>query len=409
MLKKMRWHFIMAAMTATAVVMAVIVAVINVWNYSAVMARQDGMLRQIWNAEQGRQDAFSGPEPFFCLRPPRNRGMEMEDMTHFFLAEIDEEGQVVRIVLDNIVSLSREQAAEYATAVLEEGGDRGYYENYRYQVFPADTGKAAVFLNAYRDQQFMQTLLWISCLTAVFSLLVIFCLVVMFSGQAIRPYLKNAERQKQFITDAGHELKTPLTSISTSLDILELEYGEDEWTRNIRRQIGRMTKLTSNLVTLSRLDEEVPIPDKQRFSLSDAVWEAAEPLAALFEARGKSYSQQIEEGMELVGDRALIQQMISILLDNALRYSDEGGEIRLAAYRKHRKQYLEVFNTCGQVEQKELNRLFDRFYRPDSSRSSTQGGSGIGLSIAQAVVQSHGGSISVSSADGKSIRFTVVF
>lgn len=409
MLKKMRWRFIMAAMTATAVVMAVIVAVINVWNYSAVTARQDRMIQEIWNTDQGRGEEVSGPRPFFGRRPPGNREMEMEDMTHFFLVETDEAGEAVRIAMDNLVSVSREQAAEYAKAVLAEGRDGGYYENYRYQVFVADTERIAVFLNSYRDQQFMQTLLWISCLTAAFSLLVIFCLVVMFSGRAISPYLKNAERQKQFITDAGHELKTPLTSISTSLDILELEYGEDEWTRNIRRQIGRMTKLTANLVTLSRLDEEVPIPDKQRFSLSDAVWEAAEPFVPLFEARGKRCSQQIEEGLELVGDRAMIQQMISILLDNALRYSDEQGEIRLAAYRKHRKQYLEVFNTCGQIDQKDLNRLFDRFYRPDGSRSSTQGGSGIGLSIAQAVAQSHGGSISASSADGKSIRFTVVF
>ncbi len=409
MLKKMRWRFIMAAMTATAAVMAVIVLVINVWNYSVVTARQDNMIQDIWNAEQRHVEEARRPIPFPGRRPSQNRKAEMEEMTRFFLVETDEAGEVTQVSMDNIASVSEEQAAEYAKTVLKKEQDAGYYEHYRYQIFATESGSLAVFLNAYRELQFMQTLFVISCLTALVSLLVIFFLVVMFSGRAIGPYLKNTERQKRFITDAGHELKTPLTSISTSLDVLELEYGEDEWILNIRQQIKRMSKLTANLVTLSRLDEEMPVPDKQRFSLSDAVWEAAEPFVPLFEARGKRYSQEIAEGLELVGDRAMIQQMISILLDNGLNYSDEGGEIRFTAYRKHRKQYLEVFNTCSHVEQENLDRLFDRFYRPDDSRSSKQGGSGIGLSIAQAVVQSHGGSISVSSADGKSILFTVIF
>lgn len=409
MLKKMRWRFITAAMTATAVVMAVIVLVINVWNYSVVTARQDRMLQEIWNAEQGQAEISHRPVPFPGPRPPKDREPEMEEVTHFFLVETTKAGEVLRVSMDNIASVSEEQAVEYAEEVLHSRQEKGYYKHYRYWVFAAESGTLTVFLNAYQELQFMQTLLIISCLTALVSLLVILFLVILFSGRAIGPYLKNAERQKQFITDAGHELKTPLTSISTSLDILELEHGEDEWTCNIRKQLGRITKLTADLVTLSRLDEETPVPDKQRFSLSDAVWETAEPFVPLFEARGKRYCQEIAEGLELVGDRAMIQQMISILLDNALNYSDKGGEIRLTACRKHRKQYLEVFNTCSYVDPENLDRLFDRFYRPDASRSSSRGGSGIGLSIAQAAAQSHGGRIWASSDDGKSIKFTVVF
>lgn len=409
MLKKMRWRFIMVAMTATAVVMAVVVAVINGWNYSAVKSRQDGMIQEIWELEQGHGERVHGPGLFPGRRFPGEREKETEDTTRFFLVKVNPEGEVSQVSMDFIASVSEKQAEAYADAVLAGKKDAGYYGNYRYRIFQTEEETVAVFLNAYRDQQSMQTLLVISSLTALVSLAVIFCLVVMLSGQAIGPYLKNAERQKQFITDAGHELKTPLTSISTSLDILEMEYGEDEWIRNIRQQIRRMTRLTENLVTLSRLDEEIPFPDKQRFSLSDAVWEAAEPFAALFQAKGKQYRQQIEEGLELEGDRAMIQQMISILLDNALKYSDENGMISLKAYRRHRRQCLEVYNTCEQMELQHLNRLFDRFYRPDDSRSRGKGGSGIGLSIAQAVAQSHGGSIAASSEDGKSITFTVIF
>lgn len=184
------------------------------------------------------------------------------------------------------------------------------------------------------------------------------------------PYMKNIETQKQFITNASHELKTPLTAISTSADVLAMEYEGDEWVQNICEQSAKMSKLISSLVTLTRLDEENPFPERNEFSLSDAVWEAAQPFESLSKAKGKAFLQNIEGGILVTGNRSAIQQTVSILLDNALKYSDGNGEISITLCRKGKRAQIIVSNTCNTDEMPDTERLFDRFYRSDSSHSS---------------------------------------
>ena len=201
------------------------------------------------------------------------------------------------------------------------------------------------------------------------------------------------EAQKQFITNASHELKTPLTAIATSADVLAMEHGDDEWVRNIQAQAARLAKLITNLVTLSRLDEENPFPARASFSLSDALWEISEPFVSLSQAKGKTYTQEIADGLTVVGDRTAIQQMVSILLDNALKYSPDGGCIALTARRSGKRTELTVSNTVDTDQPTDTDRLFDRFYRADESHSHAVSGTGIGLSIAKATVEAHGGKI----------------
>ena len=262
-----------------------------------------------------------------------------------------------------------------------------------------------LFLNSEREIQTMRSLLWITLAIAAVCLVVVFGLVVLFSRRAITPYLKNMEAQKQFITNASHELKTPLTAISTSADVLALEYDEDEWVHNIQTQAGRLSKLITNLVTLSRLDEEDPFPVRTEFSLSDALWEISEPFVSLVQAKGKTYTQDIADGLSVTGDRTAIQQMVSILLDNALKYSPDGGSISLTAQRSGKKAEITVSNTVD-AAQTDTSRLFDRFYRADESHSNTVSGTGIGLSIAKATVDAHGGRISAKQT-GNTITFQV--
>ena len=286
--------------------------------------------------------------------------------------------------------------------------EKGYYEDYRYRVSRNDRGIIILFLNVEMQIQFMKSLLFVSLVIGIISLFLVLLLVVCFSRRAIRPYIQNMERQKRFITDAGHELKTPITSIATSADIAAMEHEGDEWIANIQKQSARLSKLVGNLVALSRLDEEMPFPEKDTFSLSDAAWESAEPFAVIAKAEGKKYRQNIEENLALYGERNAVQQMLSILLDNAVKYSDRGGEIRLDIYRRKKKIYIEVFNTCDLPDVSELERVFDRFYRLDESRSAAGGGTGIGLSMAQAIAENHGGRIEVKSQSGKTIRFRAV-
>lgn len=191
----------------------------------------------------------------------------------------------------------------------------------------------------------IRSLLFITLAVAGGSLLLVFALVVLFSGRAIAPYLRNLAAQKQFITNASHELKTPLTAISTSADVLAMESGENEWVQNIQSQSGRLSRRISSLVTLCRLDEENPFPERTEFSLSDAVWEIAEPFSSLAAAKGKEYTQYIEDGITITGGRTAIGRLVSILLDNAIKYSADCGVIRLHVCRSGERAEIEVYFT----------------------------------------------------------------
>lgn len=405
-MKKMQRRFIAAAMTAFGTVMAALVIVINIVNYCQTTSRQDDLAGNLLRHERKAAADPQKPRPSFPDMP--GGGPEAEFTTRFFVMYCGADGNIKAVSRDHIASIDEETAREYTEAVLEKGKEKGYYGDYRYHVNREEEGATVLFLNASHALQSIKSLFFLSIAIGMGSILVVFILIIFFSGYAIRPYVKNIERQKRFITDAGHELKTPITSIATSADIAAMEYEGDEWISNIRKQTARLTRLVSDLVALSRLDEEMPFPEKAGFSLSDAAWETAEPFAVLAKANGKKYRQRIEEGLKLYGDREAIQRMISILLDNGIKYSEEGGEVGLDIYCRRRKIYIEVFNTCSLPDGSDLNRLFDRFYRLDESRAAHTGGTGIGLSMARAIAEAHGGRIGVESEAGKNICFQVV-
>lgn len=408
MLKKMRLRFILSAMAAFGPVMLVLVSGINLINYSVTTAREDEMIAGIMEYEQMRRMQPTQNVPRISEMPWAD-GPEADFTLRFFAVHCDQEGNVLTISSDHVSAVDEDTIRKYTEKIISKDSQKGFYKEYRYMMKKDGKGSTIIFLNVSGELRFMKSLFMVSLIIAIVSLFVVFLLIVKLSQRAIRPYVKNIERQKRFITDAGHELKTPLTSIATSADILAMEHEGDEWVENIQKQTSRLTRLVSDLVALSRLDEETPFPEKEVFSLSEAAWEAAEPFAALAKAGGKAYTQHIEEHLELSGDRNAIQQMLSILLDNAVRYSEEGGEIRLDIYRSRGRICIEVFNTCELHDITDLNRLFDRFYRMDESRSTHTGGTGIGLSMAQAIAEIHGGKITVNSTEGKSILFKAVF
>lgn len=407
MLKKIQRRFILAAMAAFGTVTLLIIVGINAANYYRTTAIQDGLAEALLSHEQTVPAKRQTPPP--PLREMEGSDPEAAFMTRFFTVHCDTDGRIRAASRDYISSVDEVTAEAYAQAVLSKGREKGYYEGYRYRVKGEENGISVLFLNSTIQIQSMRSLLFVSLLIGAVSLLMVFFLTVFFSRRAIRPYIKNLERQRQFITDAGHELKTPITSIATSADIAAMEHEGDEWIDNIRRQAARLTKLVGDMVALSRLDEETPFPDKGRFSLSEAAWEIAEPFAVLAKAKGKRYSQHIAEDLTLYGDRNSIQRMISILLDNAVRYSDDGGEIQMRIYRRRGRICVEVSNTCDLADISDLDRLFDRFYRMDESRSAATGGTGIGLSLVRAIAETHGGKATVQSANGKEICFRVIF
>ena len=402
MLVKMRRRFIASAMAAMGAVTLVLLVAVNLWNYTLTTSKLDDTIDTLITTGQEPYSGSSG----FTLPDIFSSSPETKYMTRYFAVVYDADGSAQHVFSDYIATVSAQEALYYASDALSEGHAQGYYGDYRYCVKEGSAGSVIIFLNASPEQQSMRTLLSVSLFVAAASLLLGFVLVTAFSKKAIAPYVRNMELQKQFITDAGHELKTPLTSISTSADVLRMENGDNEWVDNIQKQTVRMSRLVKNLVTLSRLDEGVPLPDMSEFSLSDAAWEAAEPFEMRARAQDKSYSQSISPELMMTGDMAAVQQLISILLDNAFKYSDDGGEIRLSVYSQHKSSIIEVFNTCPPGSLGDIDRFFDRFYRADSSRRY-DGGTGIGLAIAKATAQALGGSISAETADGKSIVFRV--
>lgn len=394
MLRSMRWRFIGAAMAAFFAVVLSLLCVINIWNYRSISTQQDTTLELLLEVEDRMAPMPAGQylPPFATME---RYSPEVPYMIRFFSVHYNVHGVVDRINEDYIASITQTEATAYADEVLVNGSTRGYYGNYRYLVAQTQTGTTVLFLNSERELRAAKQLLVITLVIAGACLAVVFALVVLLSRRAILPYQRNLEAQKQFITNASHELKTPLTAIAASADVLAMDDGENEWVRSIQTQTAHMSRLVTDLVTLSRLDEQDPFPLRAEFSLSDLLWEVTEPFITLAQAKQKLYTQQIEDGLTLTGDRAAIGQMVSILLDNAVKYSAPNGRITLCAQRSGRQNVLSISNTCCPGSIPEPSRLFERFYRADEAHTGTVSGTGIGLSIARATVQAHGGSIRV--------------
>lgn len=405
MLKKLRRRFIAVAMIAFTTVILVLFFIINISTYWSITRQQDETLQMIMTMEKDKVTAFS-PGSFAPPKRPRDFSPEFPYMLRFFAVYTNEEGEIVRFNKDYIASVTKDDAKNYATQVLDRNRTEGYYQHYRYLRGNTSNGNVILFLNSEREIQMMKSVLLSTAGIAFCCLASLFVLITLFSKRAILPYVRNIETQKRFITDAGHELKTPLTAIMTSADVLSLEHENNEWIQNIQQQSNRMSKLVAELITLSRLDEERPFPDVSRFALTDAVWEISEPFAALAKADGKEYLQAIEENLECNGDKNAIQQMISILLENALKYSSESGKISLKVYKKRKRIEIVIKNSCDANQLPDLDRVFDRFYKADQSRND-HNSYGIGLSIAQSIAQNHGGSITAGIDEKTYISFTV--
>ena len=262
------------------------------------------------------------------------------------------------------------------------------------------TGASALFfLDCGRSLSNFRTTLLASVLVALSGLLAVFLLLLVLSRRIVRPVAESYEKQRRFITDAGHELKTPLTIIGADLDLVEPELEGNEWLQDIRCQVRRLAGLTQDLIYLSRMEEETPPIQPIEFPLSDLTEEMAQSFQGLAKAQGKGLVLSIQPMLSYTGDENAIRQLLSILLDNALKYTPDDGEVEIALKKEGRMIRLSVSNTIDRpMEREMLDRLFDRFYRGDQSRSSQTGGYGLGLSIAKGIVLAHRGKIRAESS-----------
>lgn len=420
MIQSLRKKFIGATMLSLLLVLLVILGAVNLVSFRKTVADADMILRLL-SDNQGAFPKQMNPAMEGGPNNPReqrdNRPMgrvafspETPYESRFFWVTVDQTGSTVSSDMANIAAVDAQTAEQYAQTVLSGGKNSGFLGHYRYLVSEQDNGIRIIFLDCGRSLEGFQTTLLASLGVAAAALGGVFVLLLFLSGRIVKPMAESYEKQRQFITDAGHEIKTPLTIIGADADLLELELGENEWLTDVRRQTQRLTDLTRDLIYLSRMDEEKPAVQFVEFPLSDVVEETAQSFLALARQQERTIKLSIQPMLSLTGSEKDIRQLVSILLDNALKYSVPQSEIHLSLEKGPKSIRLCVCNATQQpISREQLGRLFDRFYRVDGSRNSSTGGYGLGLAIASGIVAAHRGKIRAESPQGYTLMITASF
>ncbi len=337
-------------------------------------------------------------------------GMETLYSTRYFSVELH--GNIVtNIVTENITTVNEAEALEYASKACAGEPGFGFIDTFRYYYMVQPGRSIVVFVDFQREAAQSAALMTASIIVSLITMLVLLLCVYWLSKKAMKPVADSIEKQKQFITDASHELKTPLAIISANAEVLEMELDdtENEWLISIKNQTARLHQLVKNLVQLSKLNEMQDGRSVAFFNISKALIETAESFDGVAQIADKTYTYSAVPDVKYKGSEAEIRQLISILCDNAIKYTNEGGSIRLTLYKAGKNVIIEVMNTCEYIDPVTVSRLFDRFYRGDSSRArkDEKSGYGIGLSIAKAIVDRHKGKIRVFTGGTTSITFKI--
>lgn len=402
MIKKLRQKFILISMFSLTFVIAIIIGIINIHNYSSIVKRADEKLELIIN-----NNGIFPREKDNKIMPPDNKmSPEAPFETRYFSVTFNNNGEVIKVNIDRIAAIDELSAESYATSLYNNSKTKGFFKNYRYQSKTRDTETLYVFIDCQHDLITFREFLYASLLFSLIGITTIFLLVFFSSKIILKPISESYEKQKHFITDASHELKTPLTVIDASADVLEMEVGENEWITSIKDQVTRLTKLTEDLLMLSRMNEtnRVIFTD---FSLSEVLEDSIKRFESVAISQGKTIETNIPNNISYNGEINMLSQLFSILLDNALKYTNEKGLIKVSLSETEKNKKIVFYNTCENIEIGNHDYLLERFYRKDSSRNSNTGGHGIGLSIAKSIIDNHKGKINIKSDDGKSITITI--
>ena len=286
--------------------------------------------------------------------------------------------------------------------------DSGFYGNLRYEITRDNLYTTVTAIDLKNDLTLMRNVVRVSVVIIIASLIFVFIVSYFLSRWAIRPLKESFEKQRRFISDASHELKTPLAVISANADVLETEIGDNKWLENIKSQSKIMSDLVYDLLDLAKMDETSDEMILSEFDLSNTVLsKALEFECTAFEC-GKTFEQNITENIRYKGNEEAIKHLVTILIDNAIKHSDENGIVRVTLTTAGNKKILQVYNTGNSIRNSEKDKIFNRFYRSDESRSKATGGYGLGLSIAKAITDAHKGTITVDGEENKWISFTVI-
>ena len=346
---------------------------------------------------QGSQQPPDKPDN----QPPGQRSDY--ELSTFYSVTFSADGAVLSVFDGEKTVSSDDNLTELARQILSEGASTGRTGNLSYVVAKKDGYTLVAFLDSTVSEAGLQTMMHNALLVGFASLVVMFFISVFLARRIIRPLEESDKQQKQFISDASHELKTPIAVIDANAEILSRELGHNEWLSNIQYESNRMGELVKQLLDLSSAESrEVPM---EELDFSHVVTGESLVFETFAFENGKILQSNVEEGISITGNKNQLTQVISVLLDNALRHST-GAKIELSLKKQGRSAVLSVSNQGEEIPQEKLEHLFDRFYRVDDVRNSEDNHYGLGLSIAQAVVQKHGGTIDARYSEGK-VTFTV--
>ena len=361
---------------------------------TAMISENNGTVPQLkdYKQQQKNSQAF---ERYF-----NNYNEDSSYRTRFFRIFLDEDKKVTNVNMDHIAAVDVKKAVRMTKMAMLRRGKVGLVGSYRYRKEYKDGQvRSIIFLDCKENQSFYHLAVTITITVSTLLTCLITVIFAIASKRAVRPFEINSNRQKQFITDASHELKTPLAIISANAEVLQYKGDGNEWTQNIIDQTKHMGKLINQLLVLAKLDEVQEKSEKQEADLKLLLEETTRPFEEVATQKKVTLKLHLEEGVTIRVNREQIAQLVSILTENAAKYVNDGGKIVWRLTKTQHGAVLVVKNTT-EKELPDTKRMFDRFYRSDSSRSSKTGGQGIGLSIAKKIVDSHKGSITAKAGDG---------
>ena len=422
MIRKLRKKFILIASGAILIILVVVMVSINLVTYVSTITEIDSILEFILDNNGQMPTDFRHNENFLF-----HANEELPYETRYFSMILDSTGTLVMTDYEHIASVSSDNFLPFILYGLKRDKGRiedsdGIYFFQKKQISQEDLAESypdmeltdsvyilIVFMDGTNRIYRFRNMQLFFILSGVFCFIVFFILVSVFSNKAIQPTIEAYEKQKRFITDAGHELKTPLAIISANTEVIEAMDGKSEWTESILNQVKRLSGLVNDLITLARLEEAAERDDvsTEEIAFSAKVKEVAEAFRPVLTQQGKQFSDEIAENINIKGNLKSIHELISILVDNAVKYCDDGGTVSVVLSARKKYAVLAVTNDYKDGENVDYTKFFDRFYREDSSRNSAKSGYGIGLSMAENIVNLHKGKISAGFADGK-ITFTVL-
>lgn len=406
MLKKLKFRFILLAMISMTATLIIAFAAVNITLRCQISRSTDEIIETLYE-NGGQFPLFNYAEENLDEEKPKLLHSETPYKTRYYAAYISSDGTLVRADFSHIALSNIESITTQINDIALSGKEKGYNGLYRFGRFDYGDGSMIIGVDCTDDLTTVDLLGAITLITILTCIVIVLTLLLVFSGRVLRPFEENREKQRRFITDAGHELKTPIAIIQSNTEVLEMIDGESKWLTNIKQQTERMSKLVKGLVELSKMDEQtLSEKEKQRIILSEIVANSVESFAVPAESKGIAIEADIAPDIAVMGDLEDIIRVTGILLDNAIKYTDDRKKLSVKLYTRSKKAVLKITNSCTGLDKESVPKFFDRFYRGDSSRSTQTGGYGIGLSMALMIIRNHKGRLYAAYSADEMITFT---